>query len=123
MNRKFKGDAYQVTETHEGLPKSYISEKLCSAIVSQYRLITNLQKHIPDDLNSPLLKNAPPSANLKDDFFLGEAIPAFRFMITSFLALHNRLGLWDESLVDSLLEQSEENLESWLTRVEFVKEK
>ena len=44
-------------------------------------------------------------------------------MINSFLGLYNRLGLMNNELIESLLSQSEENLQSWLNRVEFVKSK
>lgn len=123
MPRSLKGEAYQVQEIHEGPPKSYISEKLTNGIEAQYHLIKNIYQYIPDNLSSPLLTNSPPNAKLKNDFFTSEAKAAFRYMVNAFLALHNRLGLMDDNIIDELLNDSEDNLNAWLNRVEFVKSK
>ena len=77
MPRDLKGGAYQVQESYEGPPLSYISEKMTKAIETQYHLIKNISKYVPDDLTSPLLKSATPSINLKEDFLASDAYMAF----------------------------------------------
>jgi hypothetical protein len=120
MKKTLKGEAIQTSEKHIGPPLSYVSEKLCYSIMDQHSLIKDIDALVPEEFSSDKLVSPPESLNVKNDYFLGQAKSVFLNQIKTFLALHNRLGLFNDDLIAKLLEDSSSNLESWLNRMELL---
>jgi len=84
-------------------------------------IIRNIEQYIPNDYVGRELKNIPEGEGVKAGFLICHAKASFHYQILSFLSVHNRLELYNSSLINQLLEGSKINIEAFLYRVEFVR--
>ena len=110
--------AYQKVELRDGIPLSYINEKLTNNLKTIHHLYNFVKDNINDDLK---LINS-----VKDDLYspkvdglLSPLFSSFRYSLTSLLALHNLLGIANnQNIFEKLLSYKEEDFNKWLDRIE-----
>lgn len=114
------GSGYTTTETRNGPPLSYVSDKLRGAIESLHSLHNLALTDLPDDLPCPERHRSTwPSYNPKADSVLGSCYAAFRCAIISHLALNNMLGMVSDCAVfERLLGMHREDFSRWLDGID-----
>jgi len=111
---------YTHTETRTGPPLDYVAEKLRASILSLHSLYSLTMKDIPDDLPCPKrFQTDYPNYNPKHDSVLSTCQIAFRYAVTSYLALNNLLALThDQNIFKKLLEMPRKDFDRWIDRIE-----
>ncbi len=109
--------AYQKLEKRDGIPLSYVGEKLTDSLTIIHHLYNFVRDNIKDDLELSFpLKND--SFSPKRDGLLFPLFHSFRYSLTSFLALHNILAITNnQKIFDKLLNHTNEDFEKWLNRI------
>jgi hypothetical protein len=110
---------YTHTETRTGPPLDYVAEKLCDSIKSLHSLYSLTMKDIPDDLLCPKrFKTEYPDYNPKHDSVLSTCQIAFRYAVTSYLALKNLLAFThDQDIFKKHLKMPRNDFDRWLDHI------
>jgi hypothetical protein len=110
--------AYEKIELRDGIPLSYVHEKL----VSNIKIIHHTYCFVRDNINDDLQLINHISIDLyspKKDGLLSPLFASFRYSLTSLLALQNMLGIVNnQNIFDKLLAYNEEDFHGWLERIE-----
>ncbi|MCP5517259.1 MAG: hypothetical protein H7A45_08400 [Verrucomicrobiales bacterium] len=111
--------AYVKEETRHGPPLEYVAEKLAGSLKALHTLHLAARRDLPDDLPPPRgLASSGIPYNPKTGSVLLPCEAAFRYGLTSFLALNNLLGVAnDPELGERLLRLSPRDFDLWLQRV------
>lgn len=106
--------AYEVEESRTGPPLTYVGEKLRYAVEHSHRLVRTLRCHGISPTGGDHGDAGPLEREPEQD-----AVGAFRYGLTAYLALYNMLGMiLDHRKLDALLDLDEESLEGWLDTVQ-----
>ena len=110
--------AYQKVELRDGIPLSYVCEKLTESLKTIHHLNNFIKNNIHDDLKliNPINNNL---YSPKNDGLLSPLYSSFRYSLTSLLALHNMIGIANnQNIFEKLLSYNEEDFNHWLERIE-----
>jgi hypothetical protein len=106
--------ANEVDESRVGPPLTYVGEKLGHSLGHVHRLANTARTR---EAESSGEGDAGPDEMQRDAGL--EAVAAFRYGLTAYLALYNMLGMIsDHRKLDALLDLDEEAFEDWLATIE-----
>lgn len=114
------GPAYTRTETRTGPPLSYVAEKLRGCLKSLHSLHSLTVRDVPDGLPCPeRFQDKHPNYDPKLYSVLEPCYAAFRYALTSYLALNNLLAFAnDQDIFERLLLMPNEDFDRWLDDID-----